>query len=74
MISHPLGGDSWDLINDGVWKITQVKRGSCVTLSNPESVQMPETNERKLLQVVEVDEAVKNNEIDWKICEFLFLL
>jgi hypothetical protein len=33
---------------------------------------MPETDERELL--VKVEEAVENDEIDWEICEFLFLL
>ena len=70
-IKNLLGG-SWDLINDGAWKIAQVKRGSRIALSNHDSVLMPETDERELL--VKVEEAVKNDEIDWEICEFLFLL
>lgn len=65
-------GDSWDSINDGAWKIAQVKRGGRIALSNPDGVLMPETDERELL--VEAEEAVENDEIDWEICEFLFLL
>jgi hypothetical protein len=51
-----------------------VKRGGRIALSNPDSVLMPETDERARELLVEVEEAVENDEIDWEICEFLFLL
>jgi hypothetical protein len=61
-------GDSWDLINDGAWKIAQARRVR-VTSSKSEDVAMPLADEREML--IEADEVVENDEITWEACEFV---
>ncbi|KAH9975648.1 hypothetical protein BJV74DRAFT_862376, partial [Russula compacta] len=57
-----LSPESWDLIIDGAWKISQEKKASHVT-SNCVDSKMPEADERELL--AEGDEVVENDEIVW---------
>ncbi|KAH9965581.1 hypothetical protein BJV74DRAFT_890219 [Russula compacta] len=64
-----LSPESWDLIIDGAWKISQEKKAGRVTLNCVDS-KMPEADERELL--AEGDEVVENDEIVWDSCEFFY--
>jgi hypothetical protein len=55
-----LSSDSWDLIIDGSWKISQEKKASRIP-SNSMDPKMPDADERELL--AEGDEAVEDDEI-----------
>lgn len=63
-------GDSWDLIIDGAWKIAQEKKGGRAATSNHLDGRMPDVNDRELL--VEADEDIENDNIDWESCEFFY--
>jgi hypothetical protein len=69
LISNLLG-DSWDLINDGTWKIAQARQVH-VTSSKSEDVTMPLADEREML--IEADKVVENDKITWEACEFVVL-
>ncbi|KAH9960986.1 hypothetical protein BJV74DRAFT_871948 [Russula compacta] len=60
-----LSPESWDLIIDRAWKISQEKKASRVT-SNCVDSKMPKADERELL--AEGDEVVENDEIVWDSC------
>lgn len=60
-------GDSWDLIIDGALKIARERKGVHAAPSSHSLNDMPETNDRGLL--VEADEVVENDEIEWEECE-----
>ena len=68
-----LSDKSWELIIDGAWKIAQAKKASRATrttsgLSNIADVlPLPKPDERELL--LEGDEDIENEEIDWEACK-----
>jgi hypothetical protein len=64
-----LSDKSWNVIIDGAWKIAQTKRAGRTTL-NILDTQMPMVDERELL--VEGDEDIEDNEIDWEACESFY--
>ena len=65
-----LSAESWDLIIDGAWKISQEKRAARVASIRTDST-MPNTDERELL--AEGDEVIEDDEIVWDDCELYYL-
>jgi hypothetical protein len=68
-----LSEKSWDCIIDGAWKIAQAKKvAGRATSSNifKSDDQIPKVDERELL--VEGDEDVENDDIDWEACESFY--
>ena len=66
-----LSEESWDLIVDGAWKISQEKKAGHTASSSPPDTNMPKVNEREL--VIEGDEVVENDEeITWDNCELCY--
>jgi len=66
-----LSDKTWEYIIDSAWTIAQAKRGSHATSSNILD-PLPSQDERELL--VEGDEDVQNDEIDWEACESFYCL
>jgi hypothetical protein len=65
-----LSQESWDLIVDGSWKISQEKKtASSCSASTSVDPKMPEANERELL--AEGNEVVEDDEIVWD-CESFY--
>jgi hypothetical protein len=62
-----LSQESWDLIVDGAWKVSQKRKASHVA-STSVDLDMPEADERELL--AEGDEVVEDDVIVWE-CESL---
>jgi hypothetical protein len=54
--------ESWDLIIDGTWKLSQQRKPGCVA-TTPMDSKMPEVDKRELL--AEGNEVVENDEIVW---------
>ena len=66
-----LSEESWDLIGDGAWKISQEKKAGRTASSSLPDTNMPKVNERELL--IEGDEVVENDKItwdNWELCYF----
>ena len=61
--------ESWDLIIDGAWDISQERRASRV-MSRCVDVKMPEADERELL--AEGDEVIDDDAIIWDDCELYY--
>ena len=65
-----LSAESWDLIIDDAWKISQEKRATRVASIYTDST-MSNTDERELL--AEEDEVIEDDEIVWDDCELYYL-
>lgn len=65
-----LSDRSWELIIDGAWKIAQEKKASHASTSSKVLDSLPLEDDREML--VDGDEDVENDEIDWGACESIY--
>ena len=64
VVIQNLSAETWDLIVDGAWDISQEKKSKLVMLNT----KMPEADERELL--AKGNEVVEDDKIIWDGCEW----